>query len=326
MGSPAPQTKRIDSIDLFKGIAIAVIVWKHTYHPQCFDLISVSSLFFILSGTFIKDEPFVPFLKKKIQTILIPFLFFYLLSFGTRLVFHLAQNRTLHGFTWDSILDIFTISDHCNYLSVNIPLWFLLCLFIMQILFWILNKIVPSHKYRTGWSLLIIGVIYAGYPAIEKWHTPFMFNIAIECLPYLIVGNLFGLKIAHYLSVSTSKYILAPAAFVLFIALQYLRVDFGLLIFVESLTIFTGTLALLACFEGNRSPICNTIRTLGKASLLIMGIHALILAPLQTIVHTLSKLPHLLTGLICLILTLFIIYLLIPVVNKYIPWAVGKKK
>ena len=32
------------------------------------------------------------------------------------------------------------------------------------------------------------------------------------------------------------------------------------------------------------------------------------------------------TGYIDVTLTLLVIYLLIPVVNKYIPWAVGKKR
>lgn len=99
-----PTQKRIDSIDLFKGIAILGIVWKHTFHPQWCDLIHISALFFILSGIFFKDEPFIPFLKKKIRTILIPFLFFYILSYLARMAFYFGHFRTLHGFAWDSLV------------------------------------------------------------------------------------------------------------------------------------------------------------------------------------------------------------------------------
>ena len=142
--SPAPtiQKRRIDSIDLFKGIAIIVIAWKHTIHPQCLDLVNVSSLFFIISGIFIKDEPFLPFLRKKIRTILVPFLFFYLLSYLARIVFYIGHHRTLCGFDWGILWDLFTISDNAHYLSVNIPLWFLVCLFVMEIIFWGLNRIL----------------------------------------------------------------------------------------------------------------------------------------------------------------------------------------
>lgn len=198
-----PTQKRIDSIDLFKGIAILGIVWKHTFHPQWCDLIHISALFFILSGIFFKDEPFIPFLKKKIRTILIPFLFFYILSYLARIAFYFRHFRTLHGFAWDSLLEIFSISNTPDYLTVNIPLWFLVCLFVMQIIFWCLNRVIPRNKYRSCWFLVILAALYAGYGTIESWHSPFMFNVAIECLPYFIAGNLFGLQIARFLSSNT---------------------------------------------------------------------------------------------------------------------------
>lgn len=73
--------------------------------------------------------------KKKIRTILIPFLFFYILSYLARIAFYFRHFRTLHGFAWDSLLEIFSISNTPDYLTVNIPLWFLVCLFVMQIIF-----------------------------------------------------------------------------------------------------------------------------------------------------------------------------------------------
>ena len=173
-----PTQKRIDSIDLFKGIAILGIVWKHTFHPQWCDLIHISALFFILSGIFFKDEPFIPFLKKKIRTILIPFLFFYILSYLARMAFYFGHFRTLHGFAWDSLLEIFSISNTPDYLTVNIPLWFLVCLFVMQIIFWCLNRVIPRNKYRSRWFLVILAALYAGYGTIESWHTPFMFRVS----------------------------------------------------------------------------------------------------------------------------------------------------
>ena len=163
-----PTQKRIDSIDLFKGIAILGIVWKHTFHPQWCDLIHISALFFILSGIFFKDEPFIPFLKKKIRTILIPFLFFYILSYLARMAFYFGHFRTLHGFAWDSLLEIFSISNTPDYLTVNIPLWFLVGLFVMQIIFWCLNRVIPRNKYRSCWFLVILAALYAGYGTIES--------------------------------------------------------------------------------------------------------------------------------------------------------------
>ena len=276
-----PTQKRIDSIDLFKGIAILGIVWKHTFHPQWCDLIHISALFFILSGIFFKDEPFIPFLKKKIRTILIPFLFFYILSYLARIAFYFRHFRTLHGFAWDSLLEIFSISNTPDYLTVNIPLWFLVCLFVMQIIFWCLNRVIPRNKYRSCWFLVILAALYAGYGTIES---------------------------------------------ALFIGFQYLPIDISILAFIKALTIFVAILSLLSCFENSCSMIWTTVRYFGKSSLFIMGIHVLLLAPIQSMARAITGKPDLLTGLICLALTMLLIYFLIPFTEKYIPWAIGRQR
>ena len=72
------RTKRIDYIDLVKGIAIIGVVWSHTVHPQWYNVSYINALFFFLSGFFFKEEPFPVFFKKKIKTLIIPFTFFYL--------------------------------------------------------------------------------------------------------------------------------------------------------------------------------------------------------------------------------------------------------
>lgn len=322
----APTTpKRIDSIDLFKGIAIIGIVWKHTFHPQWCDLVHISALFFILSGIFCKEEPFLPFLKKKVRTILVPFLFFYLLSFLARILFYAGHHHSLHGFDWSMVLQLCSIDNTPLYLSVNIPLWFLICLFVMQIIFWGLNRLMP-HRYRTAGFLLVMAALYAVYPAIEEWHTPFMLNIALESLPYFIVGNLFGLAIARYLARNRNRYLFAVLGLALFVALQYLPVDWTILPLAKSCALFVALLALLTYAEGNRSTVTNFVRLCGESSLLIMGLHVIILAPLQPIACALTGEPNLLAGAVALVLTLLIIYLLIPIVNRYMPWAVGKKK
>lgn len=242
------------------------------------------------------------------------------------MAFYFGHFRTLHGFAWDSLLEIFSISNTPDYLTVNIPLWFLVCLFVMQIIFWCLNRVIPRNKYRSCWFLVILAALYAGYGTIESWHSPFMFNITIECLPYFIAGNLFGLQIARFLSKSSLKYLLAPTCFALFIGFQYLPIDTSILAFIKALTIFVAILSLLSCFENSCSMIWTTVRYFGKSSLFIMGIHVLLLAPIQSMARAITGKPDLLTGLICLALTMLLIYFLIPFTEKYIPWAIGRQR
>src|SRR5699024_966521 len=82
-------------------------------------------------------------------------------------------------------------------------------------------------------------------------------------------------------------------------------------------------LSLLSCFENSCSMIWTTVRYFGKSSLFIMGIHVLLLAPIQSMARAITGKPDLLTGLICLALTMLLIYFLIPFTEKYIPWESG---
>lgn len=78
---------RIQYVDLAKGFGIMVVVVYHIfYHLHNMPAINVISifmlpLFFFLSGLFFKEyDGFSEFLVKKINTLLIPFAFFYLIT------------------------------------------------------------------------------------------------------------------------------------------------------------------------------------------------------------------------------------------------------
>ncbi len=190
------SSKRIDYIDLIKGIAIIGVVWSHTVHPQWYNVTYINALFFFLSGFFFKEEPFPAFLKKKVKTLIIPFTFFYLLSYPFRIIFNLWDYRTLDNFDWGCIFDVFDITNKSDYLFVNVPLWFIFCLFAMQLIYWCMNKITPE-KYRTIIYLILTAAIMIWNEEIKSYPTIFMFNNAVQWLPYFIIGNLFGLKLSR---------------------------------------------------------------------------------------------------------------------------------
>ena len=75
------MTKRIEYIDLAKGICIMLVVLLHVFGDMSGTVIKIMNLFrmplyFVLSGLFFKQyEGFYSFLKKKTNKLLIPFLF-----------------------------------------------------------------------------------------------------------------------------------------------------------------------------------------------------------------------------------------------------------
>ena len=324
-GVNSSPSKRIDYIDLVKGIAIIGVVWSHTVHPQWYNVTYINALFFFLSGFFFKEEPFPKFLNKKFRTIIIPFLFFYLLSYPFRIIVNLWDFRTLSNFDWGCIFDVFDIASRSDYLFVNVPLWFIFCLFMMQLIYWCMNKITPE-RYRTVIYLIITAIIIIWNNEIKNYPTIFMINNAVQWLPYFIIGNLFGLKLSHFLSNYKSNYIIVLATLIAFIGLQAIPCNIPAYFFLKAILFFLCIMSFFAYFNENKSKICSIIRTLGVSTLFILCVHILIQIPFQRVLMKVLGQREVFTGYIDVTLTLLVIYLLIPVVNKYIPWAVGKRR
>ncbi|MBR5685531.1 MAG: acyltransferase family protein [Muribaculaceae bacterium] len=138
MGADA---KRIDWIDLAKGFCILLVVFHHVAvrlqvdYPLSDQVTSFRMpLYFILSGLFFKQyEGFIGFLKRKTNKLLIPFLFFLL---TTSVIPFAIINHDL------SLKFFFTKMNGPVY---NYAIWFLLCLFEINLLFyliqWVSNRV-----------------------------------------------------------------------------------------------------------------------------------------------------------------------------------------
>lgn len=135
---------RIDFIDLAKGLCIIQVVFIHinSYFNMPYELDKALSsfrmpLYFFLSGLFFKSyNNLFDFTLRKINKLLIPFFFFFLTTSVAlpHLLYILGyQVRTQNAIGWHSLYAFIT-PEHFP----NTPIWFLLCLFFTNILFYIL--------------------------------------------------------------------------------------------------------------------------------------------------------------------------------------------
>ena len=128
--------KRIEYIDLAKGLCILLVVFHHmaSYYNWDYSLwVPIQSfrmpLYFLLSGLFFKEyRGFFDFFKRKTNKLLIPFLFFYLLTSVPLTM--LVQQRNL----WDALI-AFSIGWDFE----NGCIWFLFSLFEINIIFYIIS-------------------------------------------------------------------------------------------------------------------------------------------------------------------------------------------
>lgn len=164
----SPQ-KRIEYIDLAKGFCILLVVFHHIAlldHDLEYPLKDTMKMFrmplyFTLSGLFFKSYAgFLDFAVRKINKLLIPFFAFYI--FGV------------------------VISDK------NGAIWFLFCLFIINMLFYglyMLSRMAPSRLQVT---LICISTLISGltgyFLSIKNITVPLYAGTALTALPFFAVG------------------------------------------------------------------------------------------------------------------------------------------
>ena len=145
--------------------------------------------YYFLSGCFFKAySGFLDFTRRKINKLLIPFIsFFIILSYLSPCilyyVFHFDLPRLEYGSLLRSLLD-------CNY--PNIAIWFLICLFIINIVSYMLYYLMISFKngYLLSISILLCLFLLTQIDILEDKYV----STAILNLPYFIGGYLFFRK------------------------------------------------------------------------------------------------------------------------------------
>lgn len=179
------ESKRIEFIDLAKGICILLVLAVHIV-PEVgkrFDLLTGlrMPLYFCLSGLFFKDYGGIKnLLIRKADKLLLPFFSWYLISYA----FYYFRIYTLGEASENfHILDFFT-----RPYFYNLPLWFLLCLFWSNLLYAFITKLTDNLKLQScliliflffGWELS-----FSGYP---NW---FFIGTSLTCLPFFFLGRI----------------------------------------------------------------------------------------------------------------------------------------
>ena len=176
--------KRIEFIDLAKGVCILMVVMGHCGFPinvPGWEIVRMP-LYFILSGLFFKDYGgWVNFLIRKINKILIPFLFFYLLG---NVVYYLLQWLAPQYLitTAKGIGDMFT-----NRQFFNGPIWFLLCLFWCNVIFCTISLYIKTDVVRIV-LVCLLGAVGWYLGNVAHVFVPLFLDVALTALPFFAFG------------------------------------------------------------------------------------------------------------------------------------------
>ena len=186
------KNKRIDFVDLTKGVCIILVVMAHIggafekldYHSMIASF--RMPLYFFISGIFFKSyEGLFGFFIRKINKLIIPFLFFYLSAFFLKyIVWKIAPGVFQLPVSWTELLVVF--HDHAL-IKFNPPIWFLLALFNCNILFYLVHSLRNRRLGLMFALTLLIGTagFYMGKHQIEL---PLYMDVAMSALPFYVAG------------------------------------------------------------------------------------------------------------------------------------------
>lgn len=341
----ATKQKRIEWIDTAKGICILLVVANHIFTFYDFAHIYEGSyarmgdflssfrmpLYFFLSGLFFKRYGGLRlFMVKKTNKLLIPFLFFYAVFSVAlpALIIHsgssiLNLRDTVPAPALPTLLLDFYHND-CQ--LINGPLWFLLCLFEVNMVFFAITSI--CHRLR---SVCLLSLL-AGFSglALSYGHIdlPASADTALTCVPFFAFG-LFTRRKTPILQASALDHYLLPCALCgfLFCFAAAGHVEFFRNMFYgySWLTVYAcgcaGTLSVM--FVAKRLGHIPVVSYMGRYSIIILCTHILYLK--MVVGYVLTRLTPWVGATVLLLFIIGAELLTIPFMKRYLPHVTAQK-
>lgn len=281
--------ERLDWLDALKGIGIIFVILGHTQVGFRTYLFSFHiPLFFFASGYLFRPESsgsLGVFFAKITRRILIPYVFFGFLSL---LLASLVAN------TQPNLLMVreLVVSTR-NHITVNPTLWYLTCLFVVELLFYAIARLVKNSYMRIA---LVVALSLLGFAKYETSALPFSADAAPYFMLFYMIGNLFRTvepskalrTVAGFSAVPMTVLIMRPDLYAHAIAL----VADSLILSYLTWVLF-ALLGIAACYGLSlvlqRS---GALKTIGRNSLVFFALHIFVLQAFMYLLVSLGIKPN----------------------------------
>lgn len=339
------MTKRVhyNWVDYARAIAIFGVVLLHANVPQPYRApvkAFVIPLFFFLSGLFsnpYKYKDFVEFFRIKTKRILLPYLYFNIISY----LFWLFLGRKF-GLDADEninpLLPIFgVLYGTSQYLIHYIPLWFLTCLFVVETIYFLIFRYIKSDIKKVYVTLGFLLLAYINY-VLNPHKLPWGIDIALT----MIVFYSFASLVKPFITKSQIKFdVLILTSIISLIILLYMSLsnelvnafenDFGNY-FLFLISAFAGIffiVSTLKIFDGFKPS--KILLFVGNNTMAIFATHLMISSLIKGVMYFVLKINifeitnSLWYSVLFSIISIITIAPIIIIINKYTPSLVGKK-
>lgn len=333
--------QRIQYIDLAKGFCIILVVAYHVnkalhfnQFPLFWETLSVfrMPLYFFLSGLFFKEyEGFFGFFLRKVNKLLIPFFFFYIVtSFALSNIMNLfglpvpdSESLGVSGL-WAFVYEKFS----------NGPIWFLLALFIVNIYFYVILVAVKQMTSNPNIVAAIVTLVCLGLGFFSVTFISGRYNLycfmdtAMSALPFFAMGYLFfrytDILVPNRFDEFLPIVVIACFSFTFFVngKCSYKANTFSLNPILQYVSGMTGTLGVVFLAKLLRD--LPFVSYWGRYSIMILVTHSLLIKVFAPVISKFGlPLPLLIVAVLAAVM--FSYQLVIPLMLKYLPYVTAQK-
>ncbi len=276
----ASLKKRIEYIDLYKGIGIMLMIMAHVnFWGQLDHFIHAfhMPMFFVASGYLYQKKSseelsFGIFLLKKSKSMLIPYFVFGIINF---IVFVI-----LEGFSVDPLIHLIFINNHG--VAIAGALWFITALLIAETVYFLLDRYCSEPvKLVVIAALAVFGcVVRLVLPFTLPWSLGaamvgvFFYQIGIWCRRY--DNKLFSMPTVPMGLI----FIIISVVAMIVPELNMRNEEYGIIPFSIVDAVVLSVLLLLFCYKVDQSRIgnkriCNVIKNIGESSIVYLCLNQL---------------------------------------------------
>ncbi len=283
-------------------------------------------LFFFLSGVVCNTDKYSwrSFLKRRFNTLIIPYVFFYILTY---LIYLLAERsfRDIDLSWWEPIIGMLYGAQWNGYMAHNGILWFLPCLFSVEIVYFVISQIRgPLQRF----TIIFICFIVAYF---IKSNLPWCVNIAFVSLPFFCLGNKLKIHFGNLRVFGHKKLIISIIAGISYCLIQYFTnnevnmatAHYGnMFVFIFAAVLGIFAIVYFSCYLADLNFQTSWIQFLGRNTLVIFALHQPVLRVYRYAGYHLFTSINVENSIIqALIIDSIVIITLLPIIhlyNKYI--------
>lgn len=290
------QDNRKKEFDILKGMGILWMIMNHSNMGMLFShYVSAfhMQLFFLVSGYFFNSKK-GKYLNRKIKTILLPYASFASITIFICIMVNVILKDNIFSYR-NIVLGI--IWSNQAIFPITGAIWFLQCLFIIEIIFYFLNKKIKGVKLTIAITgIALIGIILS----LLNIKLPFSLDSSLSALPFFYLGFLLKnyenkmkkvydhalligitlivfscvlIFVNEYVNPRTCEYGVVPLYF-----LNAVLASFGWLCVAKKVDELSSKVHILECLS-------NIVAYIGKNSIIFLGFNQLIIDGLYWMIN-----------------------------------------